>query len=519
MKEKLLGKNTGRALKQVGFSTLELMIAFALISIVLTGALQGNFAAQYWTQVSRTSNEGLYKTKTELEDLRSLIKQDFYGAVSKPRAASVDVSDPADQSCIDGGLCYFVETNITDISSCSKFVEAKVDWQVNNYPRTESALYTNLTNSQEIINRGGDCILNTPNGNWKDNSPLSVGTISNTPGKQFTSIDVLHRKIYATTNTVPSFYVYDIPTGIGTSPVAVGSYDLKLNGFSVKINAIDVEQDLSTGRTYAFVAVATTTKQLSVFDVTDSHNPDLKTQVTLQNVDQFGSYPQGYRLYIYGQRLYITLRETLGTEFHIFDISTPTLPTEIGNGFELNRTVNDLIVREQKVGSVLKRLAFIASDSNLKELAVLDVSGDTVSEINSVDLPGIQDGLSISLVGNNLFLGRSSNAVGPELYVFNITNSATSLPIIGQGEVSSDVSSIKVSGDYAYLGTNRIGEEIQIWDSKYLNWNPGTLNSGRFNSYNFGNLSPLGFDIDGDWIYGISNLASTDKIQVLYTTP
>ena len=165
MKEKLLGKNTGRALKQVGFSTLELMIAFALISIVLTGALQGNFAAQYWTQVSRTSNEGLYKTKTELEDLRSLIKQDFYGAVSKPRAASVVVSDPADQSCIDGGLCYFVETNITDISSCSKFVEAKVDWQVNNYPRTESALYTNLTNSQEIINRGGDWILNTPNGN------------------------------------------------------------------------------------------------------------------------------------------------------------------------------------------------------------------------------------------------------------------------------------------------------------------------------------------------------------------
>jgi len=512
MKEKLPGKNKG-------FSTLELMIAFALISIVLVGAVGGNFIAQYWTQVGRTSNEALYKTKTVLEDLRGNIKQDFYSAVSMPSTASTDPTDPADESCISGGLCYFVESKITDISSCSKFVEAKVKWQIQNYPETSTSLFTNLTNSTEIINRGGDCLLNIPNGNWETNTHQSVGLQTNSPGKQFTGIDVLHKKIYVTGSTFPALVVYDVPAGVGANPTQVGSFDLKLNTFSLKINAIDVEQDLSTGRTYAFVAVATTTNQLAVFDVTDSSSPDLKAQVTLQNVDQFGSYPEGYRLYIYGQRLYITVRETTGNEFHIFDISTPTLPTEIGTGFELNRTVNELVVREQIVAGVTKRLVFLASDSNLKELGVLDVTNDTITELNSVDLPGIYDGLTLHPIGKKLYFGRQSNPTGPELFVFDITNPGTTLPILGQGEVDGNVSTIKVSGKYAFVGTNKIGEEFQIWNSDYSSWNPGVLNSGRFRFSSFTNLAPIGFDIDNDWIYGISSLAGTDKLQVLYTTP
>jgi hypothetical protein len=512
MRAKSNGKNNG-------FSTLELMIAFALISIVLVGAVGGNFIAQYWSLVSRTSNEGLYKAKTKLEDLRGDAKQDFYSTVSSPLAASANPSDPADASCIAGGLCYFVESIVDDISTCSKYVEAKVKWQVQNYPETFTSLFTNLTNSSEIINRGGDCMLNIPSGNWQSNNPQSVGMQTYASGKQFTGIDVLHKKIYVTTNTTPSFIVYDVPSGVGSNPTPLGTYDLKINTYSQKLNAVDVMQDLSTGRTYAFVAVATTTKQLAVFDVTDASSPDLKANVTLQNVDQFGSYPEGYRLYVYGQRLYITVRETTGNEFHIFDISTPTLPTEIGNGLELNRTVNDMVVRDQKIGNVTKRLVFLASDSNVKELGVLDVTGDVISEINSVDLPGIYDGLSVNAIGNKLYFGRQSNPTGPELFVFDITTPNSSLPIIGQGEVAGNVSTIKVSGDYTFISTGKTGEEFQIWNSDYNTWNSTILNSGRFRFYNFPNLAPLGFDIDTDWIYGVSNLSATDKLQVLYTTP
>ena len=47
-------------------------------------------------------------------------------------------------------------------------------------------------------------------------------------------------------------------------------------------------------------------------------------------------------------------------------------------------------------------------------------------------------------------------------------------------------------------------------------WNPATLNSGRFKSYGFSNLPPLGFDVDGDWVYLISKSVGNDTLQVLY---
>lgn len=510
MKVKLAGKFNS------GFSTLELMIAFALMTLVLVGAVGAFYSAQYWSIVSETSNEALYKAKTKLEDLRSLIKQDFYQVSSIPLTASIDPLDSADASCISGGLCYFVQTTVTDISSCSKFVEARVEWQVQNYPTTNTMLATNLTNSPEIIARGGDCVLNQPTGDWSS-APHFVGSLAFTPGRQFTGIDVLHDNVYITASSSPSFMVYEAPLAVGQSPIFSGNLDITVGGVSVGSNAVDVYDDLSTGRTYAFVAVNSKTSQLAVIDVTDAHNPLLVAQRDLRNVSASSSQPQGWRVFVYGGRLYMTTRETAGNEFHIFNISTPTLPTEIGTGFQLNRTVNDIVVREQKISGVSRRLVFLAADSNLKELGVLDVTGDTVSELTFIDLPGDQDGLSIYALGTNLFFGRASNTSGPEMYVFDISNPSISLPIIGQGKIGASAVGLKVFGAYAYVETNLSGQEFQIWNSNFATWNPASQNAGRFTSFNYANMAPLGFDIDNNWVYGISKSSVSDVLGVLYS--
>jgi hypothetical protein len=524
MKEKLAGKNKKVFKLTSGFSTIELAIAFALICIVLIGAVSANFSAQYWGITAQTANEALYKAKTTLEDLRANAKEDFYKAVSSPLTKSDNPSeDSADISCDNGGLCYYVQKIVTDISSCSKFVEADVEWQVANYPTMSTNLFTYLTNSPEIIARGGDCILNQPSGDWKNNTPESVGSLSFTTGKQFTGIDVLHKYIYTTSNTSPYFSVYDIPTAVGQNPVLVSSVVdiVKVLGVAKPLNAVDVEEDLATGRTYAFVAVNATTKQLAVIDVTDPSTPTLAAPLLdLKNVDSLGSYPQGWHVFVYGSRLYMTTRETLGSEFHIFDISTPTIPTEIGNGFPLDRTVNAMIVRDQKISGTIHRFVFLASDSNLKELSVLDVTGDTVTELsNPVNLPGDQDGLSIALLGNDLYFGRQSNSSGPELYVFDVTDPTADLSskIIGTGKVDASVIKMEVSGEYAFIGTSKNNEQFQVWNSDFSTWDPDTLNAGRFTKYSFPNLAPLGFDIDGNWIYAISNNTTTDKLGVIYT--
>ncbi len=508
------GKSVG---SKKGFSTLELMIAMAIMSIVLVGVVGANYAAQYWAITSQTSNEGLYKAKTKLEDLRALVKQDFYQATSSPLTRSIDVTDPNDAACMSGGLCYFVQAIITDLSSCSKYVEAKVAWQVSGYSTTTTSLFTNLTNSSEAIAVGGDCILNQPAGNWGSNTPQSVGTLGNNPGKFLTGIDALHKMIYVTASTSPYFLVYNSPTAVGVNPTLAGS----THGSGVRLNAVDTIKDLSTGRTYAYVMQHATTSQLGVFDVTDSSVPTLIIERKLKGITSPGLLSEGWKVVAYGNRLYVTTRETSGNEFHIFNINVPTQPTEIGDGFQLNRTVNDFVVRDMKVGSTVRRFVFLAADSNLKELSVLDVTNDFVSEIASIDLAGSQDGLSVFLSGHHLYLGRQSNTSGPEFYVFDATNPASlTTSTVGQGEVGASVTSLRISGAYAFLGTSRSGQEFQVWNADYSAWNPSILNNGRFQSYNVAHLAPGGIDIDANWVYTVSQWTNApgDGLQVLYAS-
>ena len=492
------------------------MIAMAIMSITLAGAAGATYAAQYWLIASQTSNEGLYKAKTMLEDLRSLAKQDFYQATSSPLSRSADPGDPRDAACLQGGLCYFTRAIVTDLSPCSKYVEARVSWQVSGYATTTTALFTNLTNISEAVALGGDCILSQPAGDWST-VPQNVGALINNPGKLYTGIDVLHGVIYATASTSPYFLVYAAPTSVGQNPTLVGS----ASGAGVRLNAVDVVKNFSTGRTYAYVAQHATTSQFGVFDVTDPSAPALVAERRLRGITPPGVFSEGWKAFAYGSRLYLTTRETAGNEFHIFNISTPAEPTEIGTGFQLNRTVNDFVVRDQKIGGAVRRFVFLASDANVKELGVLDVTNDVVSEIAFVNLAGNQDGLSVFLAGHQLYLGRASNTSGPELYVFDATDPAalSAASVIGQGEAGADIASLRVSGAYAFVGTSRSGQELQVWSADYTAWNPSVLNVGRFRSFSFPHLAPTGIDIDGDWIYAASRWSNApgDALRVLYT--
>jgi hypothetical protein len=508
-----------------GFSTLEIMIAMAIISIALVGALGANYGAQYWSITSQTSNEGLYKAKTKLEDLRALVKQDFYQATSTPDTKSVDTSDPNDTACLSGGLCYYVRTTITDLSSCSKYVEADVSWKIPNYASSTTSLFTNLTNSSEATNLGGDCILNQPAGHWDTSVPQSVGSLAFNPGTRFTAVDVLHKEIYATASTSPYFLVYNVPTAVGQNPVLAGSTftDPGAAGSGTRLNDVDVEEDLSTGRTYAFAAENATTTGLAVFDVTDPATPTLVIEKQLQGIDLNGSYPQAWRVYVYGGRLYLTTRYTAGSEFHIFNINVPTQPVEIAN-FQLGRTVNDMIVRDQKVNGTMHRFVFLASQSNTKQLSVLDVTNDVISEVKV--LGGATNADSLALLGHTLYMGTESNGSSPELYAYDVTNPASSLPLLGRGEVGAAVTSLRVSGAFAYLGTTKSGQEFQVWNSDYTTWSSTVVNVGRLQYYSFSHLAPntadglpfgKGFDIDGNWIYAVSEWKTGDALQTLYT--
>ncbi len=494
MKEKSVGKK--------GISTLEIVLALAIISVSVTSSVSANLSGQNWILIGNKKIKAGEINKNILEKIKNESKIYFYNSTTTK-----------DLMCDEENDCYHIETKTKYVSSCVKNVEITNSNKTKNRATTSTKNIIELVNSEEMIKLGTDCNINEIKKS-ETNSIQEIKTLENTPGKRYTGLDVLNKYIYITSNSIPSFYIYKIPENTEDPLNIMSTYDIKLNEISVTGNSLDVTKEISTGRIYAFVAIATTTNQLAVIDVTDPLNPQTKNQITLRNVPSSGSYPQGYKIFAYGNRLYVLTRETAGYELHIFNIESPEFPTEIGSGFEINRTINDLYVRDQKIGNDIKRLIFLASDSNLKEFSILDATNDNVSEINSFNLPGNQDGLSISLSGNYVYFGRSNNTSGPELYVFDIEN-PFDLQIVAQAELGSNINNIKLLGDFIFLTTSRSGENFQIWGKDYKNWNSLIINSGRIDSYSFPNIPHLGIDLDSKWIYLINSGISTDKISIL----
>lgn len=502
-----------------GMSTLEIMIALALMVTAIVGAVDAAYSSQYWALTSVTSNEGLYKAKTGLETIRALARGDFESASTTAVAPSTNPSDPADQSCLNGGLCYFTQTLVTNYSTCAKFAESRVSWNVGaRYPTTTTSLYTNLTKNDEIIALGGDCLLNEPEGSWDTATPSLVGSVS-LGGEMTNGIDALQRRIYvvssSTTASPKQLRVYNMPTTPG-NPTLLGTTP----GTGMRLNALDAQRDLSTGRTYVYAAQHATSTQLAVFDVTDASAPALLTTRGLSGVDGAGSFPEGWRVFAYGLRLYITTRETAGPELHIFNINSPAQPTEIvGAKTELTRTVNSMVVRDEMYNSSVHRYLFLASKAGNKEIAIVDVTNDIPSEVAVVNLSGGEDMLSIAVNGERLYAGRQSAAGGPELYVFDIKSllGGNTTPL-ATAEIGADITSIKVSGGLMFIGTSRSGGSIEVRTTDTALWSTTDQNAGRFSAYAFANLGPLLLDVDGDWIIAASqNMGGTESLSLLKT--
>jgi hypothetical protein len=491
MKDKSIGND--------GFLTIEIVIALAILSSALVSGMYGIYSGQYWKNSSNIKLEAIYENKTKSDVINELLLDNFYNSTSTKFTIK---NDPCNQD----SFCY--ETNVIpkEISPCLKNIEINTFWKINNYPTTSIENETKITNTVESIKLGGDCLVNTPIGLWKE-GVLSKSNISSTSPKQHNSVDVFADYIYSTASDYPTIHIYKKEVD---NIKFINSFDIKINNYSVYANSIDIVSK-TNGKTYAFLTLATSTKQFAVIDVTDLSNIELVNLLSLRNVNQSGSFPQGNKVFVYGNRAYVTTRETSGFEFHIFDIENVENIFEVGNGFELNRTVNDLLVRDQKIDGLTKRVVFLASDSNLKELSVLDVTNDVISEISSYNLPGNQDALSLYTSGEIIYLGRSSNTSGPELYAINIRDPRNPT-ILGQGEVSANINTIKASGDYIFLGTNRSNETFQVWDREYSNWN-NILNSSRLQKYNFSNL--YSFDLAEDSIVLVNNSSVVDKIELI----
>lgn len=512
MREKLVGNFNQ------GFSVLEIIIALALLVTIIVSTTEVLMGLQYWSLTNVVANEALYKNKSQLETTRIVAANNFQSASSTLFVRADDTNKASDQECALGGFCFFTRTQVTDISSCAKFIKSEVAWRLGQrYSTSSITLPTYLADSAEIIAQSGDCVTILPENNWL----ISGGKIRNSIVREpllSAGIDLFNSVLYVVASSSPQLSMYTIPENSGDELKLVGSSTFDGN----RLNAIEIWRDYGSGRQYAYVMQHVTNQQLGTIDVTDISNPQWLNSSTLLGVNSSSSFPQGWRLIAYGKRLYVVTRETAGPELHIFSLDNPREPLEISSArFDLNRTVNDLLVRDQMIDGVRRRFLYIAGSANLKELGIFDVTGDVPIELKGINLSGTEDAISIYLNGNSLYLGRKNRPSGPELYVFSVTQllSSASDVSLRESEVGADVHTIRGAANVLYVGTNKIGAELQVWKSDIETWSTVIVGAGRTSSYPYSRLAPLGLDLDSERLVLVSQSGTQSEVLQLMHSP
>lgn len=502
---KKLRSNKYKVKDQKGSSTLEILIAFAVFVISITAVILIVFGNQSSAVDTETNGEALYKAQSVLEDARALSRKDFLSVTS---TSSTELS---------GSLAYNKELTVTDLTQCKKQATSSITWATSTPRPQKIELTTFFSDVPGMLAMGGDCAIDPPIDGW--NPPVLFASDTINPGK-FNALDVLQKIVYLGSDKSPYLFIADARTAyLGRDfhdPMIVAfSNSFNSNGKSIKeINDIDVYKDFTTNKVYAFIAMASSTEQLAVIDVTDINNPELKAKRQLSAVTAGDSTAWGWRIYYYDKKLYVTTQKTAGPELHVFNVSDPTNPAEIGS-MELNTTVNDFVVRDN--------LGYFAVDKVVSsQLLVYNISNlGTVTEIVGArgSYSGNEAGRSLFLVGNKLYFGRDKTSSGNEFYILDVTNPAVAvggMPILGPSdpnkEMDTNITDIRVVGKFAFLSSySNSSGGFKVWDiSNSVNINSINL------SFNFGN-KPVVIDYEGDFVYAVSE--STPNLQILYSPP
>jgi hypothetical protein len=183
----------------------------------------------------------------------------------------------------------------------------------------------------------------------------------------------------------------------------------------------------------------------------------------------------GLSVAVSGDYAYIgTQNNSSGPEFYSFLIN-PDGSGSLADSQEIGADINSIYINGDR--------AYLATSGDAKELEIINIANpaDLPSYLSSLGVYNADesfDGLSVYAVGTTVYLGTANNSGSggacndDEFYVLNALNPA-SITCSGSYDVTSNVSSVVVSGSYAYLATPQNAAEIKVLDVS----SPGSITS------------------------------------------
>ena len=211
-------------------------------------------------------------------------------------------------------------------------------------------------------------------------------------------------------------------------------------------------------------------------------------------------------LVVDGNYAYLGLTDNAGSEFFIYDISTPSSPTYIGE-LEVNATVYDIYIDGD--------YAYLGTDHNLAEFIVVDISTkSSPSGAVTVNVPGARVFRTLAVTGNTLYIGAEFAFSYPEFFVVDIS---TPTSPSGQGfiNLSDTIYDITINGNYVYAATASGRGEIGVINVT----NPSSLSVSYLNLSGTMDAFNLALRSDDVLIVGRDAGSGNELVQVDVSTP
>jgi type II secretory pathway pseudopilin PulG len=490
-----------------GFSTVEMLIAMTVMSLMLGAIILVIFGSQSFVSDAAASTAALSLATSALDVEHGLAQKDFGLLV-------------ATSSAYAGSPSYTTSISIeSDPDYVSKKITATVTW-VGDHLRPQHVVLTSYVADYKNATNANTCNA-AVSGDWSHPIIQNVQTnfaqmIGDSSGVYtLAGIDAYKGKLYVTAQvsgaTKKNFFIFD--TTQGPSPQLLGSLDT--TGTSLSGGGTAVVVATSSLGNYAYVANSYNTAQLQIVDITNPANPtlitnyQLPTTTTSAHITGAGtSGASGSSIFYKDGYVYIGLtKTTTGPEFNIIDVHNPHAPVWVG-GYKVGYVVNALYVANN--------VAYIAhpTDSTAttqEQVTVLSLADKTNPvRIGGYKAPDKQgNGKSLYGVGDTLYLGRTVNTTvsNNDMYVLQNLNPVTGI------KINSSIDGLVVRGSLAFLlsGTSGTPGSLEIFNLASSTSTP--LSSIALPSASSG----AAMDCEGNTVYAASNdVANKGYLSVIY---
>lgn len=451
--------------KKNGFSTLEILVAFSIFTLMIGGITLVSFGNQTNALDTELAHTALLKAKWGLSTTSNALWENANSFSTTSEIFSQTVT-------------------VTDISECVKYASSTVTWNTSPLRPQKTELFTILTSTSSALALGGDCQTNEPL-EWSNVIKATyIGHGGGNGADTITSLDTKDGKMVMTGKSNAAgkndLFIYDIVyTGDPTDPATLNDFSItNYNGIH-GLNGVDIGHNSLHNKDYAYIANNYSVGQLQIIDY--STTTSVFGFETLPNITSGYNCPPipnttcatAKSIYFYNDKIYIGTPFLFGgtpplenNELHIYDVTDPTNPSHT-DSIDVDRNVNSIKVRDG--------LAFLAIGSGtvspytpLKIYDVDPVSPNYLNEIGSVTSTNPDQGSSVYVLGNYAYLGKKGGN-GPNFQIINISNPSnphivSSLSVPNSNE--TDINEIFVTGGLAFLAG---GNGMYVYDVRNPN--------------------------------------------------